>query len=165
MWSSINITKLLEQYRDSLSDTLCFSLVGVFSSLFCSLSSQSKLCLIENIIYFSEKDINGTPTANLKEIHAYARGTLEFSSRSLFFSICLMNLENTDNPNSAHAQQTLKGKPKNWQESLYKLYFQLNRFYKQLTYYAWRFAEIHVYKLVLLTMILVSALRVSTIDS
>jgi hypothetical protein len=75
----------------------------------------------------------------------------------LLFCIYNISLENTENLNN---QQILQTEPQTWQESLYKFYFRANRLYKQITYYAWRFAEIHSYKLVLLIMVLVSVLRV-----
>jgi hypothetical protein len=53
--------------------------------------------------------------------------------------------------------------PKTWQESLYKQYFRLNRLYKQITYYTWRFSEIHIYKLVLFLMVLTSVVKVKKI--
>lgn len=70
------------------------------------------------------------------------------------------SLENTDNPYNAEALQILRSKPKRWQDSLYKFYFRTNRYYKKITYYAWRFSEIHSYKLVLLVMVLTAILKV-----
>lgn len=109
--------------------------------------------------FSSDKNIEGPANGNLKDIHAYARGNLNSISRDLSGSI--VYLENTDNPNSPHAQRVLRSEPKTWQESLYKFYFRANRVYKQITYYAWRFAELHSYKLVLFIMVLVAVLRVS----
>ncbi|CAF1232591.1 unnamed protein product, partial [Didymodactylos carnosus] len=93
----------------------------------------------------SDKNIQGLPTATLQEIHKYAR-------------------ENVRNTDYRRTESILKTKPTNWHESLYKLYFYLNRYYKRLTYYAWRFAEIHIYKFVLFIMILVATLNVSAFN-
>ena len=71
------------------------------------------------------------------------------------------HLENTEDPNSAYAQQILGSKPNTWQEKLYKFYFRANRLYKRVSYYAWRFADLHSYKLVLLIMVLVAVLKVN----
>ena len=54
----------------------------------------------------------------------------------------------------------LQSESETWKESLYKLYFRGNRRYKQVTYYGWRFAEIHSFKLVLFVMVVVSVVRV-----
>jgi uncharacterized membrane protein len=80
----------------------------------------------------------------------------------LLLSIYDLYLENTENPNSPYSQQILQSKPETWQESLYKFYFQTNRLYKKFIYYAWRFGELHIYKLVLFIMVLVAVLRVQT---
>ncbi|CAF1388784.1 unnamed protein product [Rotaria sordida] len=69
-------------------------------------------------------------------------------------------LENTDHANSFHTQQILQCEAKTWQETLYKFYFRTNRLYKQINYYGWRFAELHIFKLVLLIMVLISTLKV-----
>jgi hypothetical protein len=55
----------------------------------------------------------------------------------------------------------LQSKPQTWKETLYKLYFRANRLYKKITYYTWRFSEIHSYKLVLFLMVLVAVLKVT----
>ncbi|CAF1063941.1 unnamed protein product [Rotaria sordida] len=70
-------------------------------------------------------------------------------------------IRNTKHSNSSRTQQILNSESKIWQESLYKLYFQANRFYKQITYYTWCFAEIHAYKLVLFLMVLTSVLKMN----
>ncbi|CAF0821922.1 unnamed protein product [Adineta steineri] len=89
----------------------------------------------------SDKNIEGPASGTLKDIHAYAK-------------------ENTEHVNSSHTQRILKSEPKTWQESSYKLYFRTNRLYKQITYYTWRFAELHAYKFVLFLMVLTSVLKV-----
>ena len=71
------------------------------------------------------------------------------------------SLENTDHANSFHTQQILQREAKTWQETLYKFYFRTNRLYKQINCYAWRFAELHVFKFVLLIMVLTSTLKVN----
>jgi hypothetical protein len=76
--------------------------------------------------------------------------------------IIMFYLENTENPNSSYTEQILQGQPKTWQDSLYKFYFRTNRLYKKIIYYAWRFGEIHSYKLVLLFMVLVSVFKVKS---
>ncbi len=70
-------------------------------------------------------------------------------------------LENTEDPNSPYTQQILQSEPKTWQDSLYKFYFRTNRLYKKIVYYAWRFGELHSYKLVLFMMVLVSVFKVN----
>ncbi|CAF1290556.1 unnamed protein product, partial [Rotaria sordida] len=89
----------------------------------------------------SEKDIQGPANGTLKDIHTFAK-------------------ENTDHANNFHTQPILQREAKTWQETLYKFYFRTNRFYKQINYYGWRFAELHVFKLVLLIMVLTSTLKV-----
>ncbi|CAF1149255.1 unnamed protein product, partial [Didymodactylos carnosus] len=93
----------------------------------------------------SDKNIQGPATATLQDIHKYAK-------------------ENVKNSEYRQSESILKTKATNWQESLYKLYFRLNRIYKKVTYYAWRFAEIHMYKFVLFAMILVATLNVSAFN-
>ncbi|CAF4358409.1 unnamed protein product, partial [Rotaria sordida] len=89
-----------------------------------------------------EKDIQGPANGTLKDIHTFAK-------------------ENTDHANNFHTQPILQREAKTWQETLYKFYFRTNRFYKQINYYGWRFAELHVFKLVLLIMVLTSTLKVN----
>ncbi|CAF4212188.1 unnamed protein product, partial [Rotaria sp. Silwood2] len=100
----------------------------------------SSTFLVVNIMQF-EKDIQGPANGTLKDIHAYAK-------------------ENTDHANSFHTQQILQCEAKTWQETLYKFYFRTNRLHKQINYYGWRFAELHIFKLVLLIMVLISTLKV-----
>lgn len=69
-------------------------------------------------------------------------------------------IENTDHVNSPRTQRILQSEPKTWQESLYKNYLRVNRLYKHIIYYAWRFSEIHIYKLILFLMVLISVLKV-----
>ena len=68
--------------------------------------------------------------------------------------------ENTERTNTEHDQAVLQRTAHNWQESFYQYYFRANRVYKHITYYAWRFAELHSFKVVLLMMVLVSTLKV-----
>ncbi len=113
-----------------------------------------------NFTFFSDKNIEGPATGTLKDIHTYARGkTIVFHLKLL---MPIYSLENTEDPNSSYTQRILKSEPKTWQESLYKLYFRGNRLYKQITYYTWRFAELHAYKLVLFLMVLTSVLKVTS---
>ncbi|CAF1085642.1 unnamed protein product [Adineta ricciae] len=100
---------------------------------------------MELITMPSDKNIDGLANATLKDIHIYAK-------------------ENTENTNRLYTQQMLQSESETWQESLYKLYFRVNRRYKQVTYYGWRFAEIHSFKLVLFVMVVVSAIRVSAFN-
>jgi hypothetical protein len=80
-----------------------------------------------------------------------------FVSFFYIFNLCLENTEHMDSP---HIQQIVQSEPETWKESLYKFYFRANRIYKQITYYTWRFAEIHSYKFVLFVMVLVAVLKV-----
>jgi hypothetical protein len=73
-------------------------------------------------------------------------------------------LENTEDPDSSYTQEILQSEPKKWQDSLYKFYFRTNRLFKKITYYVWRFGELHSYKLVLFVMVLVSVFKVKTKD-
>jgi len=73
------------------------------------------------------------------------------------------SLENSEHRNRPATQEIVKNEPKTWQESLYIYYFRVNRLYKQIVYYAWRFSEIHTYKLVLFLMVLISVLKVKEI--
>jgi hypothetical protein len=71
--------------------------------------------------------------------------------------------ENTKHPNNPETQPIVQSEETNWQETLYKYYIRINRLYKYITYYAWRFSEIHTYKLVLFIMVLLSVLKVNQI--
>lgn len=86
---------------------------------------------------------------------------VEQTHRLCIYFLFLCTLENAAHPNSPQAQRMLSGEPKTWQETFYKLYFRVNRLYKQTTYYTWRFAEIHVYKLILFLMVLTAVLKVN----
>ncbi len=75
----------------------------------------------------------------------------------------IIYLENTENPNNPEIQGILQSKPVTWQESIRKFYIRINRVYKHIIYYGWRFSEIHTYKLILFLMVLLSVLKVNNI--
>jgi hypothetical protein len=75
-------------------------------------------------------------------------------------NFCLFVLEHTEQPNSPDTLGMPNSGPKAWQESVHAYYSYVNRHYTRIIYYTWRFAEIHVYKLVLFLMILTSVLKV-----
>ncbi|CAF0897645.1 unnamed protein product [Adineta ricciae] len=93
----------------------------------------------------NDKNIEGPANGTLTDIHTYAR-------------------ENVAHANNTNIQRMFDGELKPWQETLYKLYFRVNRLYKQITYYTWRFAEIHVYKLVLFLMVLTAILKINAFN-
>ena len=60
-------------------------------------------------------------------------------------------------------EEILNEKSETWQETSYKLYLRTNRLYKIIVYYAWRFTEIHIHKLIFFLMVLLSVLKVRRI--
>lgn len=68
--------------------------------------------------------------------------------------------EDSIRENHVDREEILNKKCETWQETLYKLYLRINRPYKITMYYAWRFTEIHIHKLIFFLMVLLSVLKV-----
>ena len=57
--------------------------------------------------------------------------------------------------------ETVPAESEKWQESFYRIYLRTNGLYKYTMYYAWRFSEIHIYKLILFLLVLLSVYKVN----
>lgn len=113
----------------------------------------------------SEKNLDGPANGTLADIHAYARGTFDLVACHSLSLSSIVALQKTPIVRTVLTAKPLSTVSHNHGKNrCTKFYIRANRLYKQITYYTWRFAEIHVYKLVLFLMVLTSTLKVRLAD-